>query len=117
VGVPPYHEFESSFYSRALDLIAERSVLILGEDFYPAFLLQVLAFYRGASLLVHPDFICPEFIGSDDMPSLEGSLRAFLGGEHAGRIQAGPDTGWAAVWDRLSEEASRSNAGRLQLRR
>jgi hypothetical protein len=117
VTVPPYHEFESSFYTRALDLIAEKCVLILGEDFYPAFLLQVLAFYRGASLLVHPDFICPEFIGSDDMPSVEGSLRAFLGGEHAGRTQAGPDTGWAGVWDRLSEEASRSSTGRLQPRR
>jgi hypothetical protein len=117
VAVPPYHEFESFFYARALDQIAEKCVLILGADFYPAFLLQVLAFYKGASLLVHPDFICPEFIGSDDMPSLEGSLRAFLGGEHAGRTQAGCDTGWAAVWDRLSEQASHGHAGRLQPRR
>jgi Glycosyl transferases group 1 len=104
--VPPYHEFDGSFFSAALDTVAPRCVLILGEGFYPAFLLQLLAFYGGVSLVVHPDFICPEFIGSDGMPSLEGSLRAFFSGQHAARTRAGPDTGWSAVWDRLSEPAA-----------
>jgi glycosyl transferase family 1 len=106
VTVPPYHEFDSSFFSRALDLLADRCVLIVSDGFYPAFLLQVLAFQRGASLLVHPDFTCPEFSGPDGMPSLEGSLRAFLGGEQAARTRAHADTGWSTVWDRLSEQAA-----------
>jgi len=36
------------------------------------------------------------------MPSLEGSLRAFLDGKHWARAQAGPDTGWSAVFRKLS---------------
>jgi len=92
VTVPPYHEFDSSFFSKALDLIADKCILIVSDGFYPAFLLQVLAFHRGASLLVHPDFICPEFVDRRDA-SLEGSLRAFLAGEQTARIQAHADTG------------------------
>jgi hypothetical protein len=106
VTVPPYHEFDSAFFSKTLDQIAGKSVLIVSDGFYPAFLLQLLAFHKCASLLVHPDFICPEFVGTDEMPSLEGSVRAFLGGERAARMQAHADTGWSAVWDRLSEQAA-----------
>jgi hypothetical protein len=37
------------------------------------------------------------------MPSLEGSVRAFLDGKHWARTQAGPDTGWSAVFREFSE--------------
>jgi glycosyltransferase involved in cell wall biosynthesis len=104
VTVPPYHEFDSRFFSETLDAIAVKSILIVGDGFYPAFVLQLLALNRAGALLVHPDFICPEFVGPQGLPSLEGSLRAFFNGEFAGRVQAHSDTGWSAVWDRLSSQ-------------
>jgi len=106
ITVPPHHEFDSAFFHASLTLAASKCILIASERFYPAFLLQLLALSKGIGLVLHPDFICPEYIEASAMPSLEGSLRAFLRGEHGARTQAGPDTGWLAMSDRLVERAS-----------
>jgi hypothetical protein len=100
--VPSYHEFDPQFYKLARDRIGDKSILIVGDDFYPTFIIQALTLCHMPFLLIHPDFICPELMESSRMPSLEGSLRAFLDGKHWARAQAGPDTGWSAVFRQLS---------------
>ena len=106
VTVPPYHEFDSAFFLETLEGMNGKSIVIAGDGFYPAFILQVSALYKTDVLVVHPDFICPEFVGPDGLPSLEGSLRGFLSGELSARVQAHADTGWSGVWARMSTEAA-----------
>jgi hypothetical protein len=108
ITVPPHHEFDSPFFHASLAHAADKCILVAGDGFYPAFLLQLLTFAKGTGLVLHPDFICPEFVAANAMPSLEGSLRAFLRGDHAARTQAGPNTGWLALSHRLVEGVSQS---------
>jgi hypothetical protein len=108
ISAPPHHEFDTQFFHAALALAAGKCILIASEEFYPAFLLQLLALSKGAGLVLHPHFICPEYIEANAMPSLEGSLRTFLRGELGARTQAGPDTGWLAMSDRLVEGISQN---------
>jgi glycosyltransferase involved in cell wall biosynthesis len=102
ITVPPYHEFDPKFYKLVHDHIGDKPILIVGDDFYPTFIIQALTLSHVPFLLIHPDFICPEIMESPGMPSLEGSLRAFLDGKHWARAHAGPDTGWSAVFRQLS---------------
>jgi glycosyltransferase involved in cell wall biosynthesis len=106
VTVPPYHEFHSAFFFDTLEGMNGKSIVIADDGFYPAFILQVSALHKADVLVVHPDFICPEFVGPEGLPSLEGSLRSFLCGELSARVQAHADTGWSGVWARLSAEAA-----------
>jgi len=108
VTVPLHHEFDLSFFRDALALSASKCILIASDGFYPAFLLQLLAFSKGTGLVLHPDFICPEFVEANAMPSLEGSLRTFLSSGYGARTQAGPNTGWLAMSSRLIEGVSQS---------
>jgi len=101
IAVPRHHEIDATFFKTVRDVTGHKSILIVGDEFYPAFVLQILAFWSVPFLLLHPDFICPEFLELQGMPSLEGSLRAFLDGEHWARTQTGSETGWSAAFRAL----------------
>jgi hypothetical protein len=113
IAVPPYHEFDAKFYKLVRDRIGGKSILIC-ENFYPTFIIQTLTLARVPFLLIHPDFICPELMESSKMPSLEGSLSAFLDRKHWARALTGPDTGWSAVFRQLSTPFKVHSASRTK---
>ena len=102
IPVPSRHETDPTFFKTALDRIGHKCILIVCDDFYPAFILQALAFSRTPFLLLHPDFICPELVELSGLPSLEGSLRAFFDGEHWARTLADSETGWSEVFRQIN---------------
>jgi Glycosyl transferases group 1 len=101
--IPIHHETDPVFFKMVGDLIGQKCILIVHDAFSPAFVLQILKFWNIPFLLLNSDFICPEYLAAQGMPSLEGSVRAFLDGKHRARTQAGPDTGWSAVFREFSE--------------
>ena len=103
VPIPIHHEADPVFFKTVGDLIGQKCILIVRDAFSPAFVLQILKFWKVPFLLLNSDFICPEYLAVRGMPSLEGSVRAFLDGKHWARTQAGPDTGWSAVFREFSE--------------
>jgi hypothetical protein len=101
IRVPPHYERDTAFLKAVLASLSDKCILVVSDQFYPAFILQALTLYGASFLLLHPDFICPEFVELQGMPSLAGSLQAFLDGKHSARTHAGPDTGWTAAWRQL----------------